>query len=654
MSPPVINLHSTQDLRDELFTAMTDGVLVVDENGVIIDCNPAFHGNLGYTKDEVIGRSVKSLDSPEFAPKVPDRIRTIFEHGSATFETAHVRKDGTVMPAELNSRLLKTDNQTCIFSIVRDLTERKALETELNKGFEIYQAAINTPALGFWAVDPQGRFHEVNDAYTRLSGYTREELLSMHIPDVEAMERPEDTAAHIEQIMKDGFARFRTAHRKKDGTVWPVEVVTTFADIQGGMLIVFVEDLTQKIEQETRLDQAQRVYDVMEQAVVVTDANNSIISINPATTRITGYTFDELDGKDPNIFASGRHGDAFYARMWNALNTRGHWDGEIWDRHKSGKVYAKHLTINAIKDAHGETVQYISVFSDITERKEAELSLLRTQDILDERVRERTRELLEEIDRRTETEHELILAKEQAVDANRAKSEFLANMSHELRTPLNAIIGFSELMHSEMLGALGNDAYKGYLEDIRKSGKHLLDIINDILDVSKIEAGKMTMDLGEVLPEDITNKALTLIRPRAEAGEVEIVVDVSSTLPPIHADGRRLVQVILNLLSNAVKFTAAGRVVTISATKQVGQDHIDFVVRDQGIGMTAQEAERVQHPFEQVDTRLERRFEGTGLGLYLAKTFTTMMGGTFALESVKGQGTSVCVSLPIAKVHTPH
>ncbi len=367
-----LSLNSIEELRHVLFDVMSDGVLVVSHDGHIVDCNPLFHQRLGYDKDELIGISVTTLDPPEYAALVEKRLAQILQQGQATFETAHIRKDGTVMPVELSARYFKINGETVFYSIVRDLSERKRLEERLQDGFDIYHAAINTPALGFWAVDAKGQFSEVNDAYTAQSGYSREELKQMHISDVEALENPEETAAHIKEIMQSGFARFRSAHRRKDGSVWPVEVVTTFSPIQGGYFFVFLEDLTEKVAQENKLQMASLVFDTMDQAVVVTNAENRIITINPATTRITGYTIKDVKGLDPKIFASGRHDDDFYSALWQSLQQNGHWEGEIWDRRKDGAVYAKWLTINAIKDTHGAIQQYVSVFSDITERKKTE------------------------------------------------------------------------------------------------------------------------------------------------------------------------------------------------------------------------------------------------------------------------------------------
>ena len=367
-----LTFNSTHELRQALFDIMADGVLVIDREGTILDCNPAFHQRLGYQKSEVIGHNIAELNPREFAIEVPERIALVLRQGQSIFESAHCRKDGSVMPVELSVRRVEIGGKEAMVSVARQISERKNWQARFREGFKVYRTAINTPPLGFWVTDSQGRFLEVNDAYLKQSGYGRGELLDMTIADVEALETPEETAAHIRSVVAKGDGRFRTEHRRKDGSTWPVEVVATYSKLRGGRLFVYIEDITEKVAQEERLVLAARVFETMEQAVVVTDSANRIVSINPAAARIGGYSLEEVLGKDPRIFASGRHDNAFYAAMWEALNTTGHWEGEVWDRRKNGEVYAKWLTINTIRDAQGTLKQYFSVFTDITERKKTD------------------------------------------------------------------------------------------------------------------------------------------------------------------------------------------------------------------------------------------------------------------------------------------
>lgn len=255
----------------------------------------------------------------------------------------------------------------------------------------------------------------------------------------------------------------------------------------------------------------------------------------------------------------------------------------------------------------------------------------------------------------TERKHDedlLRAAKDQAVATSRTKSELLANMSHELRTPLNAIIGFSEIMKGEMFGPLGHDSYKEYAADIYESGRHLLTLINDILDVSKAEAGRIELDEGLVDLRPVIEACTRLVKARAESGEVTLAIKLPDTAPKLVADERRLKQVLLNLLSNAVKFTLPGGRVQVEASVLSSGD-LALVVADTGIGIAPEDIPRVLAPFGQVESGLNRKYEGTGLGLTLTKALVELHGGGLDIDSVRGVGTKASAIFPAARVR-PH
>jgi len=247
--------------------------------------------------------------------------------------------------------------------------------------------------------------------------------------------------------------------------------------------------------------------------------------------------------------------------------------------------------------------------------------------------------------RRKVYEADLRMAKQAAEQASRTKSEFLANVSHELRTPLNAIIGFSEMIKLEVFGKIGDERYLSYVRDINSSGEHLLELINDILDISRIEAGKLELKRAQLNIRDTIQSGITLIQPMVKEKNIDLAVAVSEDLTQIFADGQRVQQIVINLLTNAVKFTDHGGRVSISAGHDADGNMV-LTVSDTGIGIAAEDLEKVLQPFEQIENSLTRQNSGSGLGLPITLALVEMHGGTLRVQSVVGKGTEVCVILP--------
>lgn len=306
-------------------------------------------------------------------------------------------------------------------------------------------------------------------------------------------------------------------------------------------------------------------------------------------------------------------------------------DPEHPDRHLIAAVRDDEL--GTVFAHYNQMVRRIA--SGIARIQEREALLGELTRTLEQRVEERTRELAR--------------AKEQAEYASRAKSEFLANMSHELRTPLNAILGFSELLCDPNFVRPGSDRFRSYAEDIHKSGDHLLAIINDVLDMAKIEAGQMEFDPQWMELRPAVDSVIRLLAPRAASAGIELAVELPDRLPELHADQLRIKQILINLLSNAVKFTHRGGRVGIAARIDPSGDLL-LLVHDTGIGIEARDLKRIMEPFAQVESAFSRTREGTGLGLPLARSFTELHGGRLEIESTPGVGTRVSVRLPAARL----
>ncbi|MDE2442347.1 MAG: PAS domain S-box protein, partial [Betaproteobacteria bacterium] len=372
-----------------------------------------------------------------------------------------------------------------------------------------------------------------------------------------------------------------------------------------------------------RVDEARRenetAFAAMAEGAVITDADATILWVNDAFCRISGYERHEVVGSNPRMLKSGLHDSNFYAALWRQLSETGHWRGEIWNRRKNGEIFPEEISMQALRGPNGKIRRYISIFSDITERKKNETELARHREHLEDLVRQRT--------------EELTIARDQAEAANRSKSLFLANMSHELRTPLNAVIGFSQLMENDpSLSA----AQQHRLEIINHSGHHLLTLINDILELSKIESGKMKLSPEEVDLEHLLEQVVDMMRLRAEQLGLYLALE-TDRLAPVVVDPGMLRQVMLNLLSNALKFTPTGQV-TVSARGtpiDAGQIRLEFGVRDTGIGISPEDCQRIFSSFEQVGSAHQG---GTGLGLSISRRYVQMMGGELTVDSVPGKG----------------
>lgn len=290
-----------------------------------------------------------------------------------------------------------------------------------------------------------------------------------------------------------------------------------------------------------------------------------------------------------------------------------------------------------LHDSRGEPTGILSITLDISERKQAEKAL--------DEANNRLRGQADDLERLAAS---YAREREHAIAANRAKSEFLANMSHELRTPLNAIIGFAEVITLRMWGA-NSDRYFDYAEDIVMSARHLLHVINDILDMSKIEAGRYELSLEECELPIVVGDCITIVKGRAQESDIELVNEFPESLPTLHIDSRAIKQVLLNLLSNAIKFTPSGGRVTVTGGRDI-DGGVTIVVRDTGVGIRAEDLSRIFEPFWQGDPNIRRRSEGTGLGLAISRKFVELHGGSLDIQSREDSGTVASIRLPAQMV----
>ncbi len=404
----------------------------------------------------------------------------------------------------------------------------------------------------------------------------------------------------------------------------------TFRDDQTKLVIGMALDITEARGAQARLQAAEvRLFDAlrsMNDSFVIWDQMDRLLLWNSK--------FEDFFGFQPGVLRQGtQYAMVEYHATQAIAQTIRLEDGTGSEIQLADGRWVRYLETNTVDGGR------VSIGTEVTAIRTREHQLQVNQDALEKTINVLRKSQVRIVELAENYEQEKIRAEE----ANQSKSEFLANMSHELRTPLNAINGFSDIMKKEMFGPLGDPRYKEYVNDILFSGQHLLSLINDILDMSKIEAGKMTLNTEPMIMSDMIAQVIRIVRGRADENRLKLIYDGSQT-PEIDADPRAVKQILLNLTTNAIKFTPEGGVVTLSVEpKSAG---LIVRVSDTGIGISSEDISRLAQPFEQIDSQHSRQHEGTGLGLALSKSLVELHGGNFNISSVVGEGTTVTFTLP--------
>jgi PAS domain S-box-containing protein len=410
-----------------------------------------------------------------------------------------------------------------------------------------------------------------------------------------------------------------------------------------GEFVLLTEDITERKRTEQELRILATAFESHE-GMIITDANTNILRVNHAFTNITGYAAEEVIGRKPNVLSSGRHDKFFYLAMWESLQNIGSWDGEIWNKRKSGEIYPEHLTITAVQNRAGLITNYIGALTDSTERQSALEKLRNTAadlEVANLQIESERANLAQRVEERTA----------QLRYANKAKDSFLATMSHEIRTPLGGLMGMMELLDMSNL----ETQQRELLNTARESASSLLRIVNDILDWSKIEAGKLEMVARPSSISTLLKGVCNTYEPVAADKHITLQYYCDDKLSSAHQfDRLRVSQIINNLTSNAIKFTDHGGVEVRAeqVSRQGDLETVRFSVKDTGIGISAEQKERIFQQYEQASNETARMYGGTGLGLAISHRLAEMMGGTLDVESTPGQGSTFtfAVDLKLAEL----
>jgi PAS domain S-box-containing protein len=649
-----------------------EAVFLTDVDGTIRYINPAFEKLYGYMWDDVVGQTPRILKSGLLSAEVYRQFwETLLAKNTVAGEIVNRTSDGQLIQIEgSNSPILDERGDLIGFlGIHRDITERKRVEDkikqllaevesqkgeleirveqrtkELNKvNLRLQEELAERQRLVQSLQESEQRFHllfeaspdaiflhdphdpsglwrivDCNSAAGQMNGYTREELIGQSINIINVWKgNPEGFASSYQRLKREGVLHALEAeHVRKDGHVFPIEYSTALIRMGGREYVLGIDrDITERKRSEEALrfseEKYRNIFENVQDVFYTTDFQGGLVTISPSIERYSGYRPDEIIGKHVRTFFMNEDD---YQKLDSAVSSQGVLnDYEMLMKRKDGTAIYVSVTARVVFDKDGQPVGTEGVMRDITERKRAEQDLSK--------------------------------AKEAAEAANRAKSEFLSRMSHELRTPMNAILGFAQLMDMSNKEPL-TSSQKERVRQIVKGGQHLLDLINEILDLSRIEANRLQVSPEPVAVREIIQEVLDLTVPLAIKRHIQVVTKFGSmdANPFVMADRQRFKQVLLNLLGNAVKYNYDGGSVILTS-QRTASNSWRISITDTGPGISQENLARLFTPFERLNAD-QLNVEGTGLGLVLAKRLIEMLHGQIGVESALGRGSTFWIELP--------
>ncbi|MBI1327086.1 MAG: PAS domain S-box protein [Alphaproteobacteria bacterium] len=509
-------------------------------------------------------------------------------------------------------------------------SERDKLEHVLKKVERETRAIMNAVSDIIFEVSANSEIHFINKSWEKITGHTVEATLGQRLIDMLHPQDQDEQRSNLVALVSGQKTGFRSFVRIKtaEGAYRAMEMVISMLRQDENKMVRIVGTMTDVEERrraERALGEAEKKFrNIWEHAVsgiFQLSPDGQFLSANPALARLLGY-----DRPDELIAAvKNAHQDLYpdhYARAQFLMSVQKSHIAEFIEtqiKRKDGTLIWVAEYTRAVRDEEGKLLYFEGSLEDVTSRRT--------------------------------TDQKLKEAKMHSDLANRAKSEFIANMSHELRTPLNSIIGFSEIMKSEVFGAIGQPTYKEYVEDIYQSGQNLLNIINQILDIAKIDAGERQLQEKLVEPAGVVQACLGLMEAKISEKGLQIVNNISGTLPTLYVEELALKQMLMNIISNAVKFTPENGRITLNC-EQDGMGDLVISITDTGVGLDAHEIELALSPFGQIDTGLAKKGSGAGLGLTLVNALMSLHGGRLELISQKSYGTTVSLVFPANRVQS--